>query len=332
MNNGYDEEEFQAWVKVFKFLEGESGLEDVQYWTSCIPYDLKILLDIRGLHPAANLMELMDLYKLSKGEEILAQQEKFEKEHLVSEALTHNAIQAVTKMMLELPVYEKSYRLNQQLMYRENNRIYPINPFAAEILKSHWGLSLESAVENTFKAAFEARNEHTSVRGHMLALYVLCKIKNYKFFKAKPRVIDSSKKSDDWNVVSFNFSNLIVRHFAGTIPVFKNPATENYLYTPDVPNYPGIDAIFWDHKTSTLMPVSITISEVCNHSNPFPNKKSKWIQMIKGKGVSTVNVQFLWICISTKITNGTLNGNWLLLADELDKNCFPMLDHWNYDL
>jgi hypothetical protein len=53
------------------------------------------------------------------------------------------------------------------------------------------------------------------VRGRLLELYLLSKIEHYKFFKATPRVIDSTKKSDAWDVTSFNFSNLIVRHFAG---------------------------------------------------------------------------------------------------------------------
>jgi hypothetical protein len=143
MNNGYDEEEFQAWVKVFKFFEGDSGLEDIQYWTRCVPYDLKNFLDVRDAKPNANLMELMNAYKSSKGKEIIAQQRKFQKEHIIAETDTHNALEAVAIMMLDLPTVNRTYLLNQQLMYEENDRIHPINPFAAELLKSYWGLSLD---------------------------------------------------------------------------------------------------------------------------------------------------------------------------------------------
>ena len=108
----------------------------MEYWTSCIPYELRLLLDARkALSSIATLEDVIQKYLSNRGEQLNAQQRRFISEHLINEFAIKGAKKAVEVMLLEIPRDISTYiLLNQQLMFTENNLIYPITPLAKNIL------------------------------------------------------------------------------------------------------------------------------------------------------------------------------------------------------
>ena len=137
MNNGYNEEEFQAWCQVFKFFEGDSLLYDVQQCTRNMPYDLQFFLNVRSRNPTDTLFELILKYKSEKQEETLARQFIFL--HDLNGMDEKKPKEAVALMLLHLPTIDRTYIINPSLMYEENGRIYANNAYIAILLKSYWG-------------------------------------------------------------------------------------------------------------------------------------------------------------------------------------------------
>jgi hypothetical protein len=167
INNGYDEDEFQAWVKEFKFFENDPKLQEVQNLTRCIPYEMSLLLAARASLQLPTLDMVIKKYCSSKEDELFAQQRKFQENHIKTQADLKNAIEAVTVMMLGLPTAHRTCLMNQQLMYKENGRIYPIHPLAGNILKAFWGDMLETELHTTTKAIFSSPDFTSDTTGRV---------------------------------------------------------------------------------------------------------------------------------------------------------------------
>ena len=141
INHGLNEEEFQEWVNANNFFIGED-LERVEYWTERIPFELRLLLEAKSTllnrKTTATVNEVIDLYLEDRFKVFRAQQELFANNHLKSTVDMQRAIKAVTLMTLELNTAQEDIKINQQLMYEENSRIYCITPLAKTLLIKYW--------------------------------------------------------------------------------------------------------------------------------------------------------------------------------------------------
>jgi hypothetical protein len=144
VNRGFSTEEFTVWVTQNNFYVNQD-LERLEYWTSRIPIELRVVLNIKNtLSSTATLDEVLEQYRASRAEIFRAQQELFEKDHLTTPDLRKRAMRAVTLMLLGVDVSEHDYKMNKLLMFEESRVIYPTTPIVRKMLESYWKMDQEA--------------------------------------------------------------------------------------------------------------------------------------------------------------------------------------------
>jgi hypothetical protein len=330
MNHGFSTEEFQEWVKINNFFIGQD-LERVEYYTSRIPYELRMVLEARNNLPNATLDDVLSSYIATRSQVFRAQQEVFEVNHLKTDTLKKNAIRAVTMMLLGLNVSKEAYKMNNQLMFEEKNILYPVTPLIRDLLESYWGLSLEEDLSVTFRTIFSSPEWKNDTKGRILEKYIIHQIDKDKHFNVQAKQLTASNV---WlSNQSFTFQNFITIHFEGN----KRPPgsvdwTKSILFVPDSPNYPDVDMLLWDPTKKLLMPVQITIlNPLSSHTNEFfamrnsGNAAEAW----KLKSKQAINtIKFLWIGNNDNVSFNKNFEQYVSLLTDLDKTQFPLLQHF----
>lgn len=135
INHGFSSEEFQVWEDKNNFFKGQD-LERIEYYTSRIPNELRMVLESRDAVPTnATLDEVLLKYTVTHAQVFRAQQELFDMNHLTTEIMKKRGIHAVTLMLLGLDVSKEDYKMNQQLMFEEEKKLYPITPLVKDLLE-----------------------------------------------------------------------------------------------------------------------------------------------------------------------------------------------------
>lgn len=333
INHGFTNREFQEWVQQNKFFTKED-LHDVEYWTSCIPYELKLLLDAKlVMKPTATLEEVLEKYKQDRYKQLLAQQQVFYDEHVRNQKDEENALNAVTLMMLDISTstYDQFVKLNQQLMFLESNCIYPITPLAKKVLISFWK-ELDSKMDKLTQLVFQSPVSEVSVdvKGRTLEKYIQHQIAKHKKIEWKIYKIDSEVKPSDWKREKISLADFSVIYFDGN----KLPGKVNWmsptLFIPTSPNYPDVDLFLWAPISKTLYPVQITLVDpISKHSRNFFEMKSTgqpdqlWIAKSNG---AIHHIHFIWLGTNVNISS-KLNRDYLLTLQDLDEHIFPLLKY-----
>jgi hypothetical protein len=176
INHGFNDEEFDCWVKENNFFQGNQQLADVEYWTSRIPYELSLLLQTRvDLGQDAKLENVLESYIDRRYLQLSAQQRQFREEFVHNDADKRHALTAVTLMTLAISTksYDHFFMLNQQLMFLEDFYIHPITPLARKVLIAYWE-ELDSVLDKLTQLVFKASVAEISmdVKGRMLEKYI----------------------------------------------------------------------------------------------------------------------------------------------------------------
>jgi len=165
MNTGFEQEEFQSWVKKEDFFVG-LDLSLVEYWTALVPLELKVLhdtyLNLRagqsGMIREDALKQVVDQFTLHRDLSLLAQQQRFEAEYFKSQEDKEAHVRAVVWMSLELSALSNkgvSKLLNQQLMYMSAEGVVkPTTPLARKILLSRHTAEYETMFNMTASQVF----------------------------------------------------------------------------------------------------------------------------------------------------------------------------------
>ncbi len=178
INHGFTNDEFNSWVAANNFFPGDPLLEDVMYWTSCIPYELRLLLKARDeLSQDTGLAHVLQHYKVQRDKQLQAQQLTFIREFLDGpgrKLLRHQAKLAVVWMELGLSTFTHSFVLNQQLMYIEDKKIQATTPLAKTVLTNYW-TKFNSKLDMVTQKVFEAPlSEWTAdAKGRVLEKYLI---------------------------------------------------------------------------------------------------------------------------------------------------------------
>jgi hypothetical protein len=342
MNHGFTDDEFLSWINANSFFPGDPALEYVKQRTACIPYELRLLLDARmGLSTDTDLLRVMEYYESKRTTQLGAQQRVFYEEFIKGDpTVVQNATRAVVWMELGLSTSCKAFPLNQQLMYQELERIYPITPLAREILIDFWQATftpdLKVVTEMVFRAPLSQFTADT--KGRVLEKYIIHQLEQLKYIDLNMAKIDASITDlSQWQTKRLKIHNLITSiHFLGpTTP--PKPLELNWklpiLFVPDLCNYPDIDFFLWDPATATLLAVQITVLK------PLSKHPNKFFELHGSRGVPAdlwklyskdviKNTEFLWIAADTSVCT-TFNRQYLVTLDQLPEEAFPLVKHLN---
>jgi len=340
MNHGFTEEEFKSWVTTNTFFIDQE-MNEVEYWTSRVPYELRLLLEAKQKLPStATLGEVTKDYLDKRTAQLNAQQEKFYREQLKGdERLQDTAIKSVVCMKLGLsaPLYVK---INQQLMFIENDRIYPTTPRAEEVLTDFWDVSLTDALEKTIELIFSAplSNFTADTKGRT------------QFLEIAIQKIDTTTEKDwrESHPIKLYVKDLIPLRFGGNSlpPKGKVDWTKPTLFIPTNCNYPNVDLLIWKPSTEELFPIQVTVR------NPVSGHEKKFFEMNshmpsedwklrandelgkkdigKKNGDKSITIKFLWIASNDSV-DATMNDQYFASVDSLSTTYFPLVSRLRLD-
>lgn len=185
MNHGFTDEEFLSWVKINNFFPDDPRVEYAKQRTASFPHELRLLLDARKeLSSSTDLLSVVNYYESKRRRQLGAQQRVFYDEFIKGDPVAvKDAIRAVVWMELELSTSDKVFPLNQQLMYEEGERIYPITPLARAILIDYWqdgfATDLKLVTELVFRATL--REYTADAKGRVLEKYIISQLELLKY-------------------------------------------------------------------------------------------------------------------------------------------------------
>lgn len=336
INRGFSDTEFNEWVKQNKFFVGED-LQDVQYWTSCIPYELRLLLDAKqALGQTTSLEDVLEKYKFDRHRQLMAQQQVFYEEHIKgSTRFEEHALNAVTLMMLEIrySTFDQFYKLNQQLMFEEDGYIRSTTPLARKLLSSFWrelGGAMDKLTQIVFKAP--VKEISADVKGRTLEKYIQRQLAQNKTVKWYIFKIDSKSAPVHWKRIQIFIEDPRVVYFDGNKLPSKVNWSESIIFIPTSPNYPDVDVFLWSPASKTLHPVQITVVDpISKHSRNFFTFKAsgKPADLWRAKSGNAIkDVQFIWLGTNRNVAHSGFDNDYLLTLDDLVKQeptMFPLL-------
>jgi hypothetical protein len=179
ITHGYSDEEFDVWVKNEYFFDGDPALKDVRYWTNKIPYELRLVLNAKQENPTASCLEVLEVYKKARENQLRAQQYQFKIEYITKQNMEEQAKRAVVLMELGLSTQGKDFFLNRQLAYVLDYHIYATTPLAREVLISHYS-NLEEEINIATKTIFASSEESPDSKGRALERYIIRVIEKLK--------------------------------------------------------------------------------------------------------------------------------------------------------
>jgi len=338
INRGFNEMEFNSWVEENDFFKGED-FDDIKYWTSCIPIELSVILEIKKELPNQPIQAILHAYLEKKHTEISVQQRMFINNHIFGKgdlALSY-AINAATYMYLNLSTSERTliFTLNQQLMFNEGGFIYAITPIAKNIIYNSFEKDIADNSLLTIQIIFKAPvlQYSADIKGRMLEKYIIMQIETLCFFNFTASKVNTKDDPLNWPTEDFKFKNLSkVLIIGNSVPtVTKKEWEKPLLFVPTTTNYPDIDCAIWDGDT-LLLAVQITILDpISKHSNNFFTLTNQaiaaevWRQKSDGK---IKDIRFLWIGINTKVSDA-FDGQYIVTIDKLNSEIFPLLKNFN---
>eukprot|EP01132_Coremiostelium_polycephalum_P004525 gene4525-5641_t len=319
MNSGFTNTEFNHWATYHSF-NYPNMLEIIKEWTDLIPLELKKILDIWKENTGIALIDLLNIYKTKRLDQVRIYDSEFKSNNQRS---FKEIVNGVLYMKLKIPVQDRLYKINELIMVRrEDLIIYPLIPIAQPILLESWthNTEYEEKSYETYKQVFSNTLQLSiDARGRIVEHYLIEQIEKVGKFVSVVTPIEC--ESDNINFsenITINAQNLNSYHFIGIdINNCECDWNSNLLIVPDSPNFPHLDWIIWDHLKKHLFVFQVTLG-----TTPSNNwNESKW-----KKKSGAEKVFFIWVATSKLTINHSFDGQYLVYIQNLSADGqFPLV-------
>eukprot|EP01132_Coremiostelium_polycephalum_P003128 gene3128-3910_t len=118
MDSGFTDTEFNHWAAYHSF-DYPNMLELIKTWTDLIPLELKKILDIWKENPGIALIDLLNIYKTNRLDQIRIYDDEFRSTNQTS---FKQIVNGVLYMKLKIPVQDRLYRINELIMLSTDAR------------------------------------------------------------------------------------------------------------------------------------------------------------------------------------------------------------------
>jgi hypothetical protein len=267
---GFTDEEFEAWIDIYKFFPDDPELVNVKHLTNLIPYELSLLLKMKNQNPNLSLSDLLVVYSGSRIEEFSKSHQLYvDKLHQENPQKMQPLLKIIRQMYFELKMgtQDAIHIFDQKFMYHSKDPppyFYASTPLAFDAIMAVNKRAFSEDQMISLVTGMIDNDFRGDVIGRAFEKFV-----NW-FWSITPTMKPKMKEIGQIGEASVReFKNFGVFSFKGSAIPKNIPTNPNMLYIPEVSNYPSIDYIFYS-KDKFLYFFQLTVTpRVKDHMKIF---------------------------------------------------------------